>query len=134
VRGSATIGIIAICAALVVAQQPPPQRFRWWQDGQVQRFLALTPRQVDALEREFEQGLEARRELRQQSISADQEVDRALARGDLSDAAAMVLIDRAEMLRYRRNVARTLLLARMYRLLTPDQRVKLPRIVPRPPR
>jgi Spy/CpxP family protein refolding chaperone len=124
----------ALCIVVMIATAPQlvAQRFRWWQDQDVQRALALSRRQVGALEHEFAQGLDQRRALREELVRADDEVERALARGDLSDEAAMVLIERAETLRYRRNVARTLMLARMYRLLTPVQRAELTRLLPRP--
>ena len=56
---------------------------------------------------------------------------RALNRGDLSDDAAVALIDRVEEIRRRRNVARMRLLVAMYFRLTPKQRARLPGILER---
>jgi Spy/CpxP family protein refolding chaperone len=105
--------------------------FRWWLDPNVQRELALTDNQVTGIEMEFGRTLEHRRRLRQKFDIAEAELARAFVRGNLSDKAAEALVTRVEDLRRQRNVARMRLLVALYFLLTPEQRVRLPRVVDR---
>jgi Spy/CpxP family protein refolding chaperone len=100
-------------------------------DSGIRRELALTARQVAAIDAEYSRTLEHRQLLRRAFDAADAELTRALARGDLSDATAEALISRVEDLRRQRNVARMHLLVAMYFLLTPDQRAQLRGVVER---
>ena len=113
------------------ATQAPVRSYRWWLDRDVQRTLALTGAQVAALQGEYNRTLDRRRRLRRALDEASVELTRALDRGDLSDDAAEVLIDRVEEIRRERNVARMRLLVSLYFLLTPDQRVRLPGLLER---
>jgi Spy/CpxP family protein refolding chaperone len=65
--------------------------------------------------------VEYRRSLRRLLDAADRDVADALRR-EVTDLQIEALVDRAETIRMRRNVARTMLLFRMYRTLTPHQR------------
>lgn len=103
--------------------------FRWWSDTGIQHDLGLTGEQVAEIEKEYARTLAHRRLLRKEFDVADAELAHAFARGDLSDEAAGVLVTRVEDLRRQRNVARMRLLVRLYFLLTPEQRVRLPRVV-----
>ena len=103
--------------------------FRWWLDPDVQRDLALTGSQVAQIEAEFGRTLEHRRRLRRKFDAANAELTRALARGDLSDAAAEALVTRLEDIRRQRNIARMRLLVALYFLLTPGQRARFPSVV-----
>ena len=98
------------------------QRFAWWRDADIQQELQLTPGQITDIERAQQESLEGRRSLRQELERADAEMARALERGDLDDATALELVTRVETIRMRSNVARSLVLARMYRVLSPEQR------------
>lgn len=121
--------VVVILAAVGVtraaAQPEPPRRGRWWQAEDVQRQLGLTPLQVDALEKIFQDKLEERIRLRQDLDALEAKWQDALTRGDVDDAEAMKMIDRVEEARMRRNTARTLVLLQMYRVLTPEQRTRL---------
>lgn len=115
----------AVLITLVAVAPAHAQGFRWWRDVGVQEKLRLSDIQVTALEQEYNRTLEERRALRRQVDAADAEVHAALAQGDITDAAMSMLVDRAEDLRVQRNVARTMLLVRLYHLLTPEQRTSL---------
>lgn len=124
----ATAVFLVMCGA-AAAQAPAPARgFRWWRDAAVQQRLALTPAQIAELERTFQEKLEERRRLRQEGERADRGVAAALLRGDVSEAEALPLVRLAEDLRAKRNVTRTLMLLRLYRILTPAQRQALERV------
>ena len=122
---------LLIVAVSLMSNQGPLRSFRWWLDTAVQRELALTRAQVAALQVEYDRTLDRRRRLRRALDEASAELRRALNRGDLSDDAAVALIDRVEEIRRRRNVARMRLLVAMYFRLTPDQRARLPGILER---
>ena len=122
---------LLIVAVSLASNQGPLRSFRWWLDTGVQRELALTRAQVAALQVEYDRTLDRRRRLRRALDEASAELTRALNRGDLSDDAAVALIDRVEEIRRRRNVARMRLLVAMYFRLTPKQRARLPGILER---
>jgi Spy/CpxP family protein refolding chaperone len=122
---------LLIVAVSLGATQAPVRSFRWWLDRDVQRDLALTGAQIAALQGEYDRTLQHRRRLRRALDEASVELTRALDRGDLSDDAAAVLIDRVEEIRRQRNVARMRLLVTMYFLLRPDQRMRLPGLLER---
>ena len=105
--------------------------FRWWSNPKVQRELALTAKQATDIETEFSRTLGHRRLLRRKYDAANAELTRALARGDLSEAAAEAVVTRVEDLRRQRNVARMRLLVTLYFLLTPEQRKRLSGVVER---
>ena len=124
---------LAVSALILVMSlggaQSSVRGFRWWLDPDVQHDLALTDNQVASIEKEFGRTLEHRRRLRQKFDIAEAELARAFARGNLSDEAAEAVVTRVEDLRRQRNVARMRLLVALYFLLTPEQRVRLPRVV-----
>jgi Spy/CpxP family protein refolding chaperone len=104
------------------------QAYRWWQDEVVQRELALTADQVKGLETVFASTLAERRQLRRQLDRLEAFVQRTIARADLEESEVSELIDELETTRAKRNAARTLMLFRMYRILSPEQRERLRRM------
>jgi Spy/CpxP family protein refolding chaperone len=56
-----------------------------------------------------------------------------MARPDASEAETLRLAEKVESVRARRNVARTMMLVRMFRVLTPAQRRALDSMAPRRP-
>jgi Spy/CpxP family protein refolding chaperone len=122
---------LLIVAVSLASNQGAFRSSRWWLDPAVQRELVLTRAQVAAIQVEYDRTLDRRRRLRRELDQASAELTRALNRGDLSDDAAVALIDRVEDIRRRRNVARMRLLVAMYFLLTRDQRARLPGVLER---
>jgi hypothetical protein len=113
----------AIC--VLIPQLAVAEDARWWRQSDVQRALALSSDQIAALDREFDRTLPERLRSRQELDLADQRIALALKDGTVSDDAMSAMIVHAETLRARRNVARTMLLLRLRRLLTPAQYRKL---------
>jgi Spy/CpxP family protein refolding chaperone len=123
--------ILAVC--LIVPMGPlstsvSAQGYRWWQNDAVRRELELTPNQVDTLEALFVSTLEERRVLRRELDRHEEYVQRLLARGDIDDTQAIDAITRLEDTRARRNAARIIMLFRMYRVLSTEQRQALKRL------
>jgi Spy/CpxP family protein refolding chaperone len=112
-------GVFAICVLsppLAFAEDP-----RWWHQPDVQRALALRVDQITALDQEYDRTLPERLRTRQRLDIADRRIAAVLMEGNVSDDAMSALVLHAETLRARRNVARTMLLLRLRRVLTPAQ-------------
>ncbi len=116
--------MVAVLFALHVVPATA-QRVRWWQDPAIQDDLALSPQQVSSIEQIYGRTLPERRVLRRRLDREDRLLQDALTRGTLSDAEAQALVNRVEDVRRRRNIARRSMLARIYRVLTPAQRLRL---------
>jgi Spy/CpxP family protein refolding chaperone len=115
-----------LCPGAADAEDQP--RARWWLDPGVQRELALTEGQVQALQRTFERDLPARRALRRELNRLDSKLQQLLERAVDDDNVIERFSARVEQVRAKRNVRRTLILLEMYKVLTPAQRVALSRL------
>jgi Spy/CpxP family protein refolding chaperone len=127
-----TLSTLMLMVSLA-APQAAARQCRWWLEPDVQRALVLTKSQVVAITAEYNRTLKYRRRLRQEFDVADTELTRAIEGGQGSDEAIEAMVNRVEELRRRRNVARTQLLVALYFLLTPQQRVRFPRLLERVP-
>ena len=90
----------------------------------MQATVSLTPEQVTRLEAIHAESLPERRRLREQLTGLQTELARVLSEG-LDDHRASVVIERVFEAEKQRNIARTMMLLRMYRILTPEQRQTL---------
>jgi Spy/CpxP family protein refolding chaperone len=113
----------------VIAGQPAGAEGRdpgtWWLSHAVQARMALTPWQVCKIDVIFRASLPTRRRLRQQLTPLRQRLDRVLADGVMDDAHARRLLDRVYAIERERNVTRTMMLFRIYQVLSPSQRETL---------
>ena len=98
------------------------QAYQWWRDVMVQRELTLTADQVQKLEMVFVSTLAERRKLRRELDRLEEHVGQIIARADLDESRASEWIEQLASARAKRNVARTLMLFKMHRILTPKQR------------
>lgn len=126
-RGSrVALAAVALCLlASVAAGQGTDRQQPWWLSPVVQSHIALTPQQAERIDAIFRESLPDRRRLRQQATTLRKQLERLLAAGTMSDVQAVSLISRLCKVEGQRNVARTMMLVRMHRVLTPDQRVQL---------
>jgi Spy/CpxP family protein refolding chaperone len=108
-------------------------RAKWWQQGEVQQALRLTPAQVWALEWAFQETLPQRRALGRELDSMDRKLQSTILAGDVDDATVTRLSAQAERVRAEQYIARTLMLLKMYRVLTPEQRSRLREMTKREP-
>jgi Spy/CpxP family protein refolding chaperone len=83
--------------------------------------------QLDAL---FEESLPTRRRLHNELVSLQAQLARLMASGVFDDDEAASLVARTCALEKQRNVVRTMMLVRMFRVLTPYQRGLLDRVTP----
>jgi Spy/CpxP family protein refolding chaperone len=110
---------LCVCAVSVKAQST---HSKWWLVHDVQAQLHLTPEQVKDINNIFESTLATRRAQRQELDDLDRELDALLDSATADDRDAATLVTRVEAARARRNVGRMVMLYRMRRILTPDQR------------
>lgn len=120
------IAAVALCLlASAAAGQGTDRQQPWWLSPAVQSQIALTPQQAARIDAIFRESLPDRRRLRQQATTLRQQLEGLLAAGTVSDVQAVSLISRLCKVEGQRNVARTMMLVRMHRVLTPDQRIQL---------
>lgn len=117
--------VLGILLVMTLAAPAQAQAYKWWQSDRFKTDLALSSEQVDGLEDVF-QGLLPR------LASGKEDVDRLekqlsdfIADGTASEPDVLRMIDQVEGARAELGKARTLMMYRMHRILTPEQRVKL---------
>lgn len=120
--------------ALPVRQGRPPDdssprrgdsaRRPWWIDETARAELGITDQQSASIDQIWQKSLPKLREARERLDKLEDVLSQMIL--DASDEPTVVAqIERVENARAEANKARTLMLYRMNRLLTPDQRVKL---------
>lgn len=122
---------LLLIGLLLMPRPSAAEHFKWWQSAEVQNALRLTPKQVAALDGIFSASLPERRVLRQKFDMCDFDLQQLLMEPNPDERVAVELVDRLERARARRNVARTMPLLRMRRILTSAQRTALERIAAR---
>jgi Spy/CpxP family protein refolding chaperone len=107
--------------------QPPPGRDgrkKWWIDPELRAELGISDQQSAALDQIWQKSLPHRTELADRFDKLDAALQKMIL--DAADEAAVIAqLDRVEAARSEANKARLLLLYRMNKLLTQDQRAKL---------
>jgi len=110
---------VCLCAISVQAQST---HYKWWLARDIETQLHLTPEQVKKIDDIFESTLAERRAQRQELDALDRRLDALLDSATADDVDAAALIARVEAARAHRNTARVVMLYRMRRILTPEQR------------
>ena len=115
------------CVVLAVAAPAAAgaQGFKWWQSDKFKSDLVLLPDQIARLE-EVYQGL------RPKLTAGKEELDRLesglsklIAAGEAPEGDVMKMVDQVEHSRAELAKSRTLMVYRMHRILTVDQRAKM---------
>jgi Spy/CpxP family protein refolding chaperone len=120
-------GRFAALAAVVVGAAvlwPPPasaQGFKWWQSDTFVRGLGLTQEQSTKIEGIFQHTLPVLRKQKDALDKAEADFNQMVEASD--DAQVMAQVGVVETARSELNKSRTMMLLRMRRVLTPDQRV-----------
>jgi len=108
---------------LLLAGTVDAQRFLWWRDDSVQRRLGLAPEQSQRLEDVFQAAAPDLRAGKRRLDAAEKDLAR-IAEGE-DDAALAAQVGRVEAARAELNTTRSLMLLRMRRVLSADQRTRL---------
>ena len=107
--------------------QPPAGREapkKWWIDAELRRELGITDQQSAAIEQVWQKSLAQRAEGRDRLEKADAVLQKMILDG-ADEPAVTAQLDRVEAARMEANKARMLMLYRMNKQLTQDQRAKL---------
>jgi Spy/CpxP family protein refolding chaperone len=116
---------ILLTSVLVAPASAGATKFKWWQSEQFIRELALTPDQQARLESIFKSSWPSLEACKGDLDRLDSELSRLIADGTTPETQVIQQIDRVEASRSALGRARSLMLYRMYRVLSQDQRVKL---------
>ena len=119
-----------LALACVLAVPPPLHagqggKFKWWQSERFVQDLGLTQEQSTRIEEVFQASWPALHAAKADLDRLETELSRLIAEGTASEAKVLQHIDRVEASRSAMGRTRSLMLYRMHRLLTADQRVKL---------
>lgn len=110
-------------APVVAADEAQAQRFKWWQDDKVRGELRLTADQSARIEEIFQGALPKQRTLKEKLDRLETRLSE-LVGGSATEAEVMKQASEVEAGRSELGTARTLLLFRIQRVLTPEQRTK----------
>jgi Spy/CpxP family protein refolding chaperone len=102
-----------------------PKSHKWWSAEESKTEFGLTPAQSRELEAIFQSFLPALKSSKQDIDRYQREVSRLLSEASASEAIVLQAIDRLEAAQSGLSRTRTLMLFRMYRVLSPEQRAKV---------
>ncbi len=115
--------VASVAAAAVLCSLPASaQGFKWWQSDTFRRELGLTQDQSTKIEAVFQKTLPVLRQQKDALDRAEADFNQMIEASD--DAQVMAQVAVVEAARSELNKSRTMMLLRMRRVLTPDQRVK----------
>ena len=121
-RRFAIIAAAVVVAAALWAPAVSAQGFKWWQSERFKRELGLTADQSAKIEAIFQKTVPVLRQEKGALDKAQADFNQMIEASD--DAQVMAQVGVVEAARSELNKSRTMMLLRMRRVLTPDQRVK----------
>ena len=114
--------LVTLCLTVAASAKPQSMRYKWWLSSDIQKQLHLTSEQVRKIDAIYEATLPARRAQRRELDPLVRQLDALLDNAAADDHDAEALIKRVEDAHARRNVARTMMLYKMRKVLTVEQR------------
>ncbi len=146
----ATRALAGLCLAAIVAAGPAqaqPQehsteqsqprdgqqqeRWFWWKDAASQKELGLSTRQVAKIDKIWTANIPAMVAARKEMDALEKELSQLIRENTADEKLVALQVDRVEARRSELNKARTLMLYRMHRVLTPDQYQGLTKLLER---
>lgn len=121
-RRSVLIAAAMLAAVALRAPAASAQGFKWWQSEMFKRELGLTADQSAKIEVIFQKTVPVLRQQKDALDKAQADFNQMIEASD--DAQVMAQVGVVEAARSELNKSRTMMLLRMRRVLTPDQRVK----------
>jgi Spy/CpxP family protein refolding chaperone len=126
-----TAGAVLLSLAVVPAagssqqttSQPTPLR-GWWRNEAIVKDLGLTTDQATRINTIFETTVPELRQDREELERLEAKLSRMIREDGMDEAALSRQIDRVETARANGNKTRSLMLTRMYRVLTREQRMR----------
>lgn len=120
---SCALAFVWVAAAAASEQGSP--RHRWWQSEPIRQELGLTDRQSAEIGGIFEDTVPRLRAGKRRLDELEASLSALIAAPQSDEEEVSRLIDRVEAARSEINKTRTLMLYRMHRVLSPDQRVRM---------
>jgi Spy/CpxP family protein refolding chaperone len=114
--------MVLLASAFAHANQ---HRVKWWHSDRVKVEVGLTDEQSNELEAIFQATLPRMRAHKEELDRQEQALSQLMTEATMAEADLGAAIDRVEAARTRASKTRTLMLYRMYRVMTPEQRLKL---------
>jgi Spy/CpxP family protein refolding chaperone len=105
--------------------QGPPQRSKWWQDEKVKAELRLAPEQSARIEEIFDASFAKMKDVYDDLNRREEQLSNLISGNDVTEAQLLKQADQVEAIRSTLSKSRTLMLFRMRRVLSADQRSKL---------
>jgi Spy/CpxP family protein refolding chaperone len=102
-----------------------PQRFKWWQDDRIKADLHLAPEQSARIEEIFQASFTKMKDVVDELNRREEQLSNLISGNDVTETELLKQADQVESLRSSLNKARTLMLFKMRRVLSADQRAKL---------
>ena len=119
------IALLILSAASVDARGQSPTRHKWWQSDEVKALLKLSTEQVASLD-EIYGGTQAKqRESIRHLRTEETTLSKIIAEMSADEIDVIRQIDRVEAARSKVRKNRTLMVFRMYRVLSLEQRARL---------
>lgn len=119
------LAMVVLAGLTARPAQAGDERHKWWTSDRAKAEIGLSDAQSAAIEDIFQATLPRLRTEKAELDRLEAEVARLLSAGAPDESAVSQAVDKAEAARSVCNRTRTMMLFRMYRLLSPDQRVKL---------
>lgn len=101
------------------------QRFKWWQDEHIIAELRLAPEQSARIEEIFQTAFNRMKPVADDLSKREELLSNLISGNDVTEAEVLKQADQVEALRGTLSKSRTLMLFRMRRVLSADQRSKL---------
>jgi len=118
-------GAVLICLVALHAVATEADEYRWWRDPTVQQELSLTAAQVKILEGLFASTQAEQRRLGNALDLLESRTEQAIGPAALDELRWRSAVDELEAMRAKRNASRSLMLFKMYRTLSPEQRRRM---------
>lgn len=119
------LALACVAAAPQLLSAGQGGKFKWWQSERFVQELGLTREQSARIDEVFQASWPALHAAKADLDRLETELSSLIADGTASEANVLQHIDRVEASRSAMGRTRSLMLYRMHRLLTADQRVKL---------
>ena len=113
-----------LVGAVMMPAPARAQGFKWWQTEQFKQELGLTSDQSQRIEDLYQSTLPKLRAAKQDLDRLEAELSQLIAGNNVEEAPVLRQIDRVEQARSELSKTRTLMLIRMRRVLSPEQRTK----------
>jgi|SRR5215471_16784724 len=102
--------------------QPPP---KWWIEPKLRAELGITDQQSAAIEAVWSKDYKQRTETWKRLDELEKKLDRMMLDASADESAIIAQLDKVEAVRTEVSKARVIVLYRINKLLTPDQRIKI---------